>query len=94
MDILEQYDKENHNPKESLRGTYGDSMGDYGPIVSFVMRISRGKIQSEPQANFVLLIIAGIMAGVAIMLFVSATGGGGGTPLPYEQTYRPVQSDL
>jgi hypothetical protein len=91
MDILQQYDKENPSLKESSQETYGDSSGDYGQIVSFVMRISQGKIQNEPQANFVLLIIAAIIAGVAIMFFISGMSGGGGKPLPYEQTYKPLQ---
>lgn len=89
MDILEQYEKENPIQQQSPQNIYGESSDDYGPIVSFAIRISQGRIQNERQANAVLLIIAGITTGIAIIFFISGLGGGGGTPLPYEQTYKP-----
>ena len=70
MDILAQYEKENPSPKESQTETYTEQSGDYGPIVSFVMRISRGKIQNEPQANFVLLIAAISIMIISVLILV------------------------
>lgn len=94
MDILAQYNKENPEQKQIPQEMYGNQSEDFGPIVSFVMRISRGRIQNERQANVVLLIIAGIIAVVAIIFFISGMSGGGGVPLPYEQTYKPLQQNF
>ena len=94
MDILAQYEKENPEQKQASQEMYGNQSQDVGPIVSFVMRISQGKIENEKQANVVLLIIAGIIAVVAIIIFISTRVESGGVPLPYEQTYKPLQSDL
>ena len=71
MDILKQYEKENPTPNQALQDTYGNLSQDYGPIVSFVMRISKGKIQDEKQANKILIAIAIgiIIISVLIVMF-------------------------
>lgn len=77
MDILEQYNKENQTQKQNPQNMYMGPSGDYGPIVSFVMRISQGKIQNESQANFVLLIaaISIIIMSVLIVMFAGTPQG-------------------
>lgn len=94
MDILEQYNQENPEQKQAPQGMYDDQSQDYGSIISFVLRVSRGRIQNERQANFILLIVTGIITVAAIIIFISGIAGDGGTPLPYEQTYKPVQSNF
>ena len=77
MDILEQYEKQNPTQEQIPRDMYGESSENYGPIVSFVMRVSRGRIQNEQQANTVLIIAAVgiIIISVLILMFSGAPQG-------------------
>lgn len=90
MDILSQYDKQFPEQKQAPQKTYEDPSEDHAPIISWVIKMSGGRIQNERQASYVLLMIAGILTVAAIIFFVSGMGGGSGTPLPYEQTYKPL----
>lgn len=77
MDILEQYEKQNPTQEQAPQDIYGGSSGDYGPIVSFVMRISQGRIQNERQANTVLIAVAvGIIIISVLIVMFSGTPQG------------------
>ena len=75
MDILEQYEKQNPTQEQTPQNIYDNQSGDYGPIVSFVMRMSRGRIQNERQANTVLITAAVGIIIISILILASS-----GTP--------------
>lgn len=77
MDILEQYDRQNPEQKQTPQNIYEDMSGDYGPIIRWVMKISGGKIQNERQANTVLITAAvGIIIISVLILMFSGTPQG------------------
>lgn len=70
MDILEQYEKE--NPEMSSRTPQWKSSEEYSGLTRFVIRVSRGRIQNEKQANNVLIALAVCMF---IVTFIILFGG-------------------
>ncbi|OHA09367.1 MAG: hypothetical protein A3B37_02275 [Candidatus Sungbacteria bacterium RIFCSPLOWO2_01_FULL_59_16] len=59
-------------------------------VVQWVMRYSGGLIQSEKQANYVLLGLAAVAIITSLFLFFGNSGSGA-TSLPYEKTYKSFQ---
>ncbi len=88
MDILAQYDKQNPSQKQAPQKIYGQPSEDYGPIVQFIMRTSRGKIQNEQQANAVLGVAAIIMIIVAL-LFIFGLPGSSAPTVPLLRSAHP-----
>ena len=65
MDILEQYEKE--NPEVKIPEWQPSE--DHGFLIRLVIRLSQGRIQEEKQANYVLLVIIGILFLITILIF-------------------------
>ncbi len=78
MDILAQYEKE--NPEPSSRTPQWEPSEEYGGLTRFVIRLSKGKIQNEKQANTVLLALAVCMFIIALIILF---GGSGGLPAAF-----------
>lgn len=77
MDILEQYEKE--NSEASSRAPQWEPSEEYGGLTRFVIRIFRGRIENEKQANIVLIILAVCMFIITIIVLF----GGGGSPAAF-----------
>ena len=93
MDILSQYKQEHPETfQEKKLPRMTDEYGrEYTGMVAFVIRLSGGRIRDARTASFALAIVAGIIVLATFYLFISALRGGSSAPLPYEQTYRPLQ---
>lgn len=68
MDILESYEKQ--NPEASSRAPQWEPSEEYGGLTRFVIRVSRGRIQNEKQANTVLIALAVCMFIITIVILV------------------------
>ncbi|TSC68435.1 MAG: hypothetical protein G01um101466_460 [Parcubacteria group bacterium Gr01-1014_66] len=75
MDILEQYEKQ--NSEASSRVPQWEPSDEYGGLTRVVIRLFRGRIQNEKQANTVLIALAVCMFVITIIILF---GGGGGSP--------------
>lgn len=89
MDLLSQYQQEHPEPMPQPLAHEPD--GNYGFFIRLVMRLSGGRIRDARTASRALLFGGTVIAIIATYLFISAIGGDTGTPLPYEQTYKPFQ---
>ncbi|MEK7074358.1 MAG: hypothetical protein AAB968_01175 [Patescibacteria group bacterium] len=72
MDILAQYEKE--NPEPSSRAPQWEPSEEYGGLTRFVIRLSKGKIQNEKQANTVLLALAVCMFIITLIILFGGSG--------------------
>lgn len=75
MDILGKYQQE-HPDASPQKIEWGPS-NDYGFFTRLVMKLSRGKIQDERQANFVLLAVVGIVFLITAVIVIRIISGGG-----------------
>ena len=82
MDILAQYEKE--NPESSSRVPQWEPSEEYGALTRFVIRLSKGKIQNEKQANIVLILWAACMFAIAMIILLGGRSSQSpqGLPIP------------
>lgn len=76
MDILGQYEKQNPQQPQAPQHTYTNISRDSTPIISFVMRLSRGRIRDARQATIVLFAGATFLIGVSLYFFLSSGSSG------------------
>ncbi|MEK7083036.1 MAG: hypothetical protein AAB972_02595, partial [Patescibacteria group bacterium] len=61
---------QNPTQEQAPRDIYGGSSEDYGPIVSFIMRLSQGAIQNARQVNYILITAAVVMLIVSVLILM------------------------
>ena len=87
MDILQKYNEE--NPEAPSRSPEWDPSQEYSFLIRLIMRLSGGKIQSVPEANVILIVLAVIIFSIAFIIVANPFEGG--RPIPENMIYLPGQ---
>lgn len=88
MDILGQYEKQTPQQPQAPQHTYTDASQDNTPVISLIMRLSRGRIRDARQANFVVVIIT-VALTIIFLLSIIGLPGSSAPTVPLLRSAHP-----